>query len=152
MRSNRLHHVWWLLIFGGYVSHITVVQLLISLAALALAFVACCRLDCICLDRMRLEKALRMGLSFFFWKQKAPEPWDGTGAFVWCSARLRCELFWSFFRPFFLYSAWWQAIGFAVLWRYKTLCSILEDVIKDLTYPLTAIWSLLNIDDTRTIS
>ena len=61
----------------------------------------------------------------------------------------------SFFRllgRFCLYSAWWQAIGFSVLWRYKALGGILEDVIKDLAYPLTAIWSLLNIDDTRTIS
>ena len=62
----------------------------------------------------------------------------------------------SFFEAFlgclYLYSTWWQAIGFAVLWRYKALSGILEDVIKDLAYPLAAIWSLLNIDDTRTIS
>ena len=62
----------------------------------------------------------------------------------------------SFFEAFlgclYLYSTWWQAIGFAVLWRHKAFGGILEDVIKDLAYPLAAIWSLLNIDDTRTIS
>ena len=62
----------------------------------------------------------------------------------------------SFFEAFLgrldLDSAWWQAVGSAVLWRHKALGGILEDVIKDLAYPLTAIWSFLNIDDTRTIS
>ena len=50
---------------GGYVTNITVVQEYAALAALALAFVACCRIECRCLERMRLEKALRMGLSLF---------------------------------------------------------------------------------------
>ena len=41
VRGYRLHHAWGLLIFDSFMPHITVVQLLIALAALAFAFVAC---------------------------------------------------------------------------------------------------------------
>ena len=92
-----------------------------------------------------------MGLSFFENKKLQNL---GMGLELLFGAALGCAV--SFFEAFLgrldLDSAWWQAIGFAVLWRYKALGGILEDVIKDLAYPLTAIWSLLNIDDTRTIS
>lgn len=94
-----------------------------------------CGWGCPFLENKKLQN-LGMGLELLF------------GVALGCAV----SFFEAFLGRFNLYGTWWQAIGFAVLWRYKALGGILEDVIKDLAYPLTAIWSLLNIDDTRAIS